>query len=182
MPHVDLLELPYFEGITMDDMISLVDRMAPARWDPGSQIVAEGAAKPPPLYIATVGSVTITKRGPDGAERRLAVLDSPTLFGEIELFCQIPAIATVCAIDKVATFTLTRRAYDQLLSERHPAATRFTANVARVVCHRLAIADEMLARVLGNEDLVKLRRVVFSSLAAAQGWAGTTGVFERPKE
>ena len=56
MPHVDLLELPYFEGITLDDMVSLVERMEPAQFESGATIVVEGDP-PPPLYIATGGSV-----------------------------------------------------------------------------------------------------------------------------
>jgi CRP-like cAMP-binding protein len=181
MPHVDLLEMPYFEGITTNDMVSLVERMTPARWRAGDEIVAEGDP-PPPLYIATAGSISISKRGPDGRARDLAELESPTLFGEIELFCQIPAIATARALDRVNTFALTRAEFDRLLAEHHPAALLFTANVARVACHRLAIADEMLTRLLGNEDLVKLRRIAFASLADENGWSQTTGVFERPTD
>jgi CRP-like cAMP-binding protein len=179
MPHVDLLELPYFDGLTINDMVSLVDRMTPARWSAGDEIVREGDP-PPPLYIATAGSVSISKRGPGGGSRNLAELESPTLFGEIELFCQIPAIATARALDRVSTFALTRAEFDRLLAEHHPAAMLFTANVARVACHRLAIADEMMTRLLGDEDLVKLRRIAFASLADENGWSQTTGVFKKP--
>ena len=181
MPHVDLLELPYFEGITIDDMVTLVDMMAPGQYEAGEIIVREDEMPPPPLYISTRGNLEITKRGPDGEERPLAELVSPTLFGEIELFCQIPAVATARAIERVSLFSLTRSDFDRLFDASHPAATRFAFNVARVICHRLAIADEMLARVLGGEDLVKLRQVVFANLATRDGWSRTTGAFKRPK-
>ena len=36
---------------------------------------------------------------------------------------------------------------------RDPVLLRFTFNVARVACHRLAVADELLAQVLDGEDL-----------------------------
>jgi CRP-like cAMP-binding protein len=182
MPHVDLLELPYFEGISTDDLVALVAVMDPHQYRPNEIIVREGDPKPCPLFIATAGRVAITKQAPDGTERRLAELDSPTIFGEIELFCQIPTVCTTRALDSVATFSLTRPNFDKHFQESHPAIMKFTFNVARVACHRLAIADEMLARVLEGEDLVALRRVCFAHLAedGDDRWSRLTGMFKRP--
>ncbi len=179
MPHVDLLELPYFEGISMDALVSLVDMMAPRSFDVGAAILREGDS-PAPLYIATTGKVAITKRGPGGSERRFAELDSPTLFGEIELFCQIPSVASVVAMTRVSAFALTRETYDRLFASGHPALMRFTFNVARVACHRLAITDEMLARGETGEDLVNIRKAVYSAMSTNKSWPSTTGAFKRP--
>jgi hypothetical protein len=57
----------------------------------------------------------------------------------------------------------------------------FTHNVARVACHRLAIADDMLTRVLADEDLCTLRRSVWANMADDQISVTSTGVFKRPK-
>jgi CRP-like cAMP-binding protein len=171
--------LPYFRGISLEDVVSLVDVMQPGEHPPGSDIVTEGDRFPPPLYIATVGRVLITKKNADGEERELAQLKSPTLFGEIELFCQIPPVATARALDRVCTFVLTRSKFDQLFAARHPAIMHFTFNVARVACHRLAIADAMLAQVLKDADLVTLRQAVFSQMAEGKDWGATTGMFTR---
>jgi len=181
MPHVDLLELPYFEGISMDALVSLVDLMAPNTFPAGSVIVREGDDSPSVLYIATSGKVAITKRTPQGHERRFAELDSPTLFGEIELFCQIPVVATATALTTVAAFGLTRTTYDQLFQAGHPAIMRFTFNVARVACHRLAIADEMMARAESSQDLAEVRKTVFTTMTSNKSWPSTTGAFPRPK-
>jgi CRP-like cAMP-binding protein len=180
MPHVDLLELPYFQGISIDDLVSLVDMMAPQHFAAQAVLVEEGAPTPPPLYIATKGRVLITKRGPDQKERSLAELDGPTLFGEIELFCQIPPVATARALTPVAAFALTRETFDRLFASRHPALLQFTVNVARVACHRLAVSDEIMTRVVGGDDLVNIRRAVFSSMSDAGAWPHTTGAFPRP--
>ncbi len=182
MPHVDLLDLPYFEGISTDGLVALVDLMEPHQYTTDEVIVREGDEISTPLYIATAGQVEITKLAPDGTERRLAELDSPTIFGEIELFCQIPNVATIRALSPVAAFSLSRPAFDAQFDACHPAITRFTLNVARVACHRLAISDEMLARLLGGEDLVQLRRVAFASMTDDDDdrWSRTTGIFKRP--
>ncbi|MBI5507823.1 MAG: cyclic nucleotide-binding domain-containing protein [Deltaproteobacteria bacterium] len=181
MPHIDLLDLPYFSGITEADLLSLVDAMEPCQFSPGMAIYDEGGP-PPPLYIATAGTIEILKRGPDGKSRRLAELDSPTLVGEIELFCRIAAVSTARALSRVSAFALTRPAFDSLFAAAHPALTRFTLNVASVSCARLAIADEMLTHMLDSADLAKLRRAVFSRHHQRDGWDNTTGVFTRPKQ
>lgn len=180
MPHVDLLELPYFEGISTDDMVSLVDLMEPRRFAAGSIIMREGDTAPQPLYIATAGRVLISKYAGDHRERHLAEFDSPTLFGEIELFCQLPPVATARAATAVSAFALTRDTFNRLFVQHHAALLRFTFNVARVACHRLAIADEMMARVLTSEDLVKMRRAVFADMSAGGDWPEKTGAFRRP--
>ena len=172
MPHVDLLELPYFEGISIDALVSLVDLMEPEYFSANAIIMEEGQHVPPPLYIAINGRVRISKRTPDANERYLAEFDSPTLFGEIELFCQHPPVATARALTPVSTFKLTRKTFDRLFEARHEALLRFTYNVTRVVCHRLAIADEILARAAHaptQEDLLKIQSTVFSSITSDVG-------------
>ncbi len=180
MPHVDLLELPYFEGILIDDLVSLVDLMEPRQFKRDALILREGEASEFPLYIATSGRVLISKRATNGLERSLAEFDSPTLFGEIELFCRIPSVATARAVTDVSCFTLGNDTFDRLFASHQAALMRFIFNVARVACHRLAVADEMMARVLESEDLVRLRLVVFSSMAD-RDWPEKTGFFQRPK-
>jgi CRP-like cAMP-binding protein len=180
MPHVDLLELPYFDGISVDDLVALVELMQPRQFAPGSVIMREGDMAPASLYIATSGRVLISKGAGTGGERKLAEFDSPTLFGEIELFCQIPAVATATAANTVACFALDRATFDHLFALGHVALMRFIFNVARVACHRLAIADEMMARVLPTEDLVVLRRAVFAAMSAGGDWPEKTGFFKRP--
>lgn len=182
MPHVDLLELPYFEGITIDALVSLVDKMEPAPFRAGDVLVREAEKAPPPLFIATSGRVSIIKRTANNGERTLAELDSPTLFGEIELFCQIPAVATVRALTSVQTYRLTRTTFDQLFAQKHAALMQFTFNVARVACHRLAVADEMLARFLDSRNLAEARRTIFTSMGAKHQWPEITGAFTRPTQ
>ena len=176
MPHIDLLELPYFEGISADDLVALVDVMEPKLFEADDVIVTEGDP-PPPLYIATAGAIEISKRGPDGKTRALARLESPTLFGEIELFCQIPAVSTAKALDRVSAFALSRPAFDNMFATSDPALMRFVLNVARVACARLAVADEMLTHMLDSADLANLRRAVFAQHKKKDGWDRTTGVF-----
>lgn len=179
MPHVDLLELPYFEGIDLDTLISLVDRMNPLRFPRGHTVIDEGQEGLGALYIVTRGQLELLK-GTNEGPMRLATLHAPTLIGEIELFCSVPAVTTVRTLTDLETFALSRQAFLTLLSENHPAMLQFTYNVARVACHRLAVADTMLADRLGAVDLAALRRKIFGSNTDLRS-ATTTGSFFRSK-
>ncbi len=179
MPHVDLLELPYFQGISIDAVVSLVDELEPRSFEAGSIIMAEGAPTVPMLYIATAGTVRVSKKNARGENCHLADLEAPTLFGDIELLCEIDPVATYEAMTRISAFQLSQATFAELFHDRHPALLKFTLNVARVTCHRLAIADEMLAEVLDNKDLATLREKVFARTRSPD-WLRTTGAFRRP--
>jgi len=39
MPHIDLLELPYFDGISAADLVSLVDTLEPRQFKAGAVLL-----------------------------------------------------------------------------------------------------------------------------------------------
>lgn len=161
MPHIDLLELPYFEGISLDQVVALIDIMQPRQFTANAVIMSQTDTVPPPLYIATRGRVVVSKEDkPGGTNRSLAELRSPTLFGEIELFCQISPVATVRTVEPVSTFVLHRQVFDELFSHKNAALLQFTFNVAKVACRRLAVADAMLLQMLDGTDLVAMRHKI----------------------
>ena len=163
-------------------MVSLIDMMEPHKYEDGQFIVREGQSHDLSLHIVTHGKIIITKQSPRGKDIRLAELTSPTLFGEVELFCQTSVISSARASGLTHTFSLSRPIFDKLFKERHPAILAFTFNVAKVASHRLAIADGMLARVLGDEDLVEMRKKVFVAMDDANEWdSEVTGAFVVPK-
>ncbi len=182
MPHIDLLELPYFQGISIDSLVSLIDLLEPTQFSPDELIIRQGQTSPPPLYIATHGTVAIEKVREDTRPQVLAELTAPTIFGEIELFCQISPIANIRSLTPVAAFVLSRQTYNELFSSQDPAIMQFTVNIARVACHRLALADEMLAEHLGDHDLVKLRHSISTRMSTEQKLLTTTGAFKIPEK
>ena len=124
------------------------------------------------------------KKSDLNSRRNLADLMAPTLFGEIELFCQIRPVCSARAVTRVSAFKLDRPTFDKLFKTNNQALMKFNFNVARVACHRLAIADEMLARVLTDEDLCELRRNVWTRMGddGSSEWRRTTGLFRRPPD
>ena len=180
MPHIDLLELPYFQGISIESLVSLIDILEPVQFEAGVEVITQGPLTPPPLYIVTRGSVGIRKTTPDGGQRTLAELTAPTLFGEIELFCQLCPVASVQTLSPVEAFVLNRSTYNKLFRSQNQAVMQFTFNVARVACHRLAMAHEMLAQHVGDHDLAQLRHSVSAKMSEEQNLMTTTGAFRVP--
>lgn len=170
MPHIDLLELPYFTGIAIDTVVSLIDAMVPANFEPGQAILTQGDKRIPPLYIVTRGKVSITKHtlGEDGY--KIAELNAPTVLGEVELFCQIPAVATARAETRVHAFALTPTTFDALFTAGHPGLLRFVLNLAKVACHRLATTDTLLSQLMTHEQVALVHQKILE-----QEYPGSTG-------
>ena len=175
MPHVDLLELPYFQGISIDELVALVDSMPPVEFQEGDFIIRE--SENIPLFIVTRGKVAVEKNGPDNQMRILAELEAPTVLGEIELFCELPAVSTVRALTRVSAFVLERSTFNLLRDRHNGAIGQFVFNVARVACHRLAVADQLLAARPVNENLPQLREDELARMNEGQDLSTTTGCF-----
>jgi CRP-like cAMP-binding protein len=149
MPHIDLLELPYFADIDIGDMVSLIDAMIPRQFVAGQALMTEGDPAPTPLYILLKGEVAITtsRDGPKGAEPWLvATQQGPTIIGEVELFLAQPATRTVTATTAASTFVLEPATFKRLYAERHPALMPFLYHVAQVACARLVDSDHKVMR------------------------------------
>jgi CRP-like cAMP-binding protein len=180
MPHIDLLELPYFYGIELDELVELIDQMTPRRVKAGDWLVRVG--QPVFLNIATHGKIGIHRHADDPT--RPAIIyerKAPTLFGEIELFCGVTSIADVQAITDVEAFELTRDTFSDLFAKRHPAMTQFVFNVAKVASHRLMISDAMLLKLDdGKTNLSDLRQHTIAQLRREKGGGELTGTFKIP--
>ena len=175
MPHVDLLELPYFQGISIDELVALVDSMPPVEFREGDYIIRE--SENIPLFIVTRGQVAVEKKGPDNNLRTLAELSAPTVLGEIELFCELPAVSTVRAVSRVSAFIMERSTFNMLRESHNQAIGQFVFNVARVACHRLAVADQMLATRPTDENLPQMRENELAKMKEGQDLSNLTGCF-----
>lgn len=155
MPHIDLLELPYFEGIDIGDLVSLIDAMQPRQFATGQHLITEGDPGPVPLFIVTKGMIDVTQkdaRVPDAPPCLLAQHAGPTLVGEVELFLARPPVSSVRAITQVSTFVLEPQVFSALRAARHPALMPFLFHVAQVACTRLVNSDHMMVRALGGHE------------------------------
>ena len=93
MPHIDLLELPYFYGIELDELVELIDHMTPRRVKAGDWLVRVG--EPVFLNIATHGNIGIHRYSEDPTRPPIIYeRKAPTLFGEIGSSAGSPRLQT----------------------------------------------------------------------------------------
>jgi ATP-binding cassette subfamily B protein len=91
------------------------------------------------LYVLVRGVVEVTRRGPDGSERQVSVLEDGDFFGEIALLEEVRRTATVRARTPCLLLALDRRDFRDLLAEV-PMLRQVFEKVARA--RRAELQDE----------------------------------------
>lgn len=88
--------IPLFSELPASDFASVLAAMKLQRLRVGTLIVEEGQPGES-FFVLARGSVAVTKRQPDGEERRLATLGEGAIFGEMALVSASPRTASVRA-------------------------------------------------------------------------------------
>jgi CRP-like cAMP-binding protein len=105
------------------DACSMLARFYPAEEHaPGAQLVTAGQPIDH-LHVLLAGSVRVFHQNPDGLELTVKLFRAPVVYGDIELFNQLPFLENVAALDRATIARFPRADYDRFLDE-HPAAMR----------------------------------------------------------
>ena len=123
MPHIDLLQLPWFASIPLGDVVSLIDAMAPQQFFANEVVVMAGDV-PAQLVVATAGEATLGA-SPADAKRVVA----PCAFPVAAFFARTPAPEQIAAHSKLSVFLLAHERFESLLAQRHPAIAPFLRNL-----------------------------------------------------
>ncbi len=139
------------QGFTHEQTDQIVKAMVPVRVEPGAQVLREGE-KGQGLLVLLEGTVTIVKRGSDGAEVSIATVEAPTVLGEMSLITDQPHSATVRATTACAFQLLTRSQFDRLLKSENLAAYKIVATLAEVMAWRLSRMDDKVVELARRGD------------------------------
>src|SRR5512147_2205363 len=106
-----------FSSLTTDQLIRATRNLAPARHEPGSILVHEGAAADN-FYLVTRGSAEVVLKGADGSDIIVSTLHSGQYFGEIALLRGADRSATVRAGPSgVEVMALDKETFNHLMNE-----------------------------------------------------------------
>ncbi|HTP08031.1 MAG TPA: ATP-binding cassette domain-containing protein [Anaerolineae bacterium] len=106
-----------FSSLTTDQLIRATRKIAPARYEPGTIILQEGATADN-FYLVTRGSAEVVLKGSDGSDIIVSTLHSGQYFGEIALLRGAERNATVRAGHSgVEVMALDKETFDSLLNE-----------------------------------------------------------------
>ena len=109
-----LRAVPFFRGLSAQDVRALVASLAVERHSPGDVVFREGDIADA-LYLVETGVVEVRRSG-----EILAVLGAGSFVGELGLLLEAPRSADLIADGDVTLLVLTRASVERLL-ERHPA-------------------------------------------------------------
>lgn len=105
-------------------------------YERGGLIFSEGE-KGDSLHIIVKGSVKITKYTKEGRTKTLAVLKERDEFGEMALLTEEARSATVEALEKTLTLSITKEKFEFII-KKEPS---ISLQIIKTLCHRLARAD-----------------------------------------
>ncbi|MGB8931054.1 MAG: cyclic nucleotide-binding domain-containing protein [Anaeromyxobacteraceae bacterium] len=139
-----LRQSPLFELVSNAELDVLGELSKPVRFARGEAIFTEGEVGAS-LYVLVSGEVEVVRRAPDGAEKPLAVLDAPAVFGEMALIDREPRSATVRARSDCVALQLTAENFATFRKHSRDGFTLVIVNIARLLASRLREADARLA-------------------------------------
>jgi CRP/FNR family transcriptional regulator, cyclic AMP receptor protein len=125
-----------FGELRGDDWEKLFAYMRKERFGAGATVLSAGADDPT-LYFLAQGQVEVVAPPGIFGERRLAVIDEGSVFGEIGFFDRRPRTATVRALSDAVTLSLRREQFDAMAVWEPGIARVMLMDLGRVLSRRL---------------------------------------------
>lgn len=148
-PDVDLRaetpsETAFLADCAPEDWERIVRRSEWRRFGPGEELAREGEADRA-LLILVAGSVEIVVAADDGGERRVNVVEAPSLLGEVGFFDGRPRSGSLRARTEGELLRLPFPAFEALAAETPVLARTILLDAGRIVALRLRRATSLIA-------------------------------------
>ena len=145
----DLSDVPIFKHLDEDERAEFEELLEPARFETGQRIFKEGAPEER-LYVITSGTVEVYKSVLPGRRQRLAIIEAPTVVGEMGLLTEPRAAASVEAMTMVEAHGVGRDRLLEMLDADSPAACKLVYEIGRTLAERMAATNETVAEVISR--------------------------------
>ena len=106
------------------DLATAISKGKACSWSDGEVICAEGSSSDD-MYVIIKGSIRVMRNDVQGKPRELAILESPTMIGQMGLVDGSNRSATCLAIGKVGALAISIRTFQDLLAEASSAGSAF---------------------------------------------------------
>jgi CRP/FNR family transcriptional regulator, cyclic AMP receptor protein len=128
-------------GLNFEQTEQIMKAMVAVNVEAGAFLYRE-TDKAKGLVVLVEGTVEVLKREPSGGDRRIAIVEAPTVVGEMSLLTERPHSATVRALTACEGRLLTRMQFERLLQSESLAAYKVVLTLADVIARRLTKMDE----------------------------------------
>ena len=145
----DLSDVPIFEHLDEDERAEFEELSEPVSFQAGQRIFQEGAPEER-LYVITSGTVEVYKSILPGRRQRLAIIEAPTVVGEMGLLTEPRAAASVEAMTMVEAHGVGRDRLLEMLDADSPAASKLVYEIGRTLAERMAATNETVAEVISR--------------------------------
>lgn len=146
-PSADAGELVFLPRLSPEGWGKLLARTGAQRFSAGDVVVHAGETHPA-LYIVASGSLEVIGAGRRGRERRMAVIEQGSVFGEQSFFDGLPRSATVRALTAGELRSLTREAFEVLAAREPDLARMILLDLGRILSLRLRSTSALAARLV----------------------------------
>jgi CRP-like cAMP-binding protein len=137
--------------LTLEQTDQILKAMVPVAAEPGTVVMREGE-RGRGLLVLLTGSVEVRKLDRHGGDVAIAVIEAPTVLGEMNLLTDRPHSATVRAVTPCAFQLLTRSQFSRLLGAESLAAYKVVAALADVIARRLDRMDEKFVELTAQRE------------------------------
>jgi len=112
-----LRSIPIFGQLDLAVIKELSEYFLTETFEPGTLVITEGA-KGDKFNIAVRGRLQVLKKGPDGVNQAVAVLEDGDHFGEIALLKSVPRTASILAISHTSCLSLSHEHFMKLVESQ----------------------------------------------------------------
>ena len=168
MDFVDAVTTHLCRTLTRGEAEGLLEGTELLASEPGSVVIHEGADCDG-IYFFLEGKAEVKRRRPDGETARLALVEAPSLLGELSLVVGGPSTATVTALTDCRLRLLRKRDFHARLVEGDLGAYKLLGAVAEVLARRVLRLNDTSLELTERaqpaaqvQDLARLREKLFS--------------------
>ena len=145
---VAIKHIPFFSGLSREDLARIVGKLEEVRFSAGQVIVKQGEIGDA-LYMVQTGAVEVVLEQEGLRVESVAILGPLECFGEMSLFTGQKRSATVLALLDSAVLKLSKDTWEELLSQ-HPS---LSLHFCKVLSQRLAETDRDISKGRGAFNL-----------------------------
>jgi ATP-binding cassette subfamily B protein len=125
-----LRAIPIFSDLDFPILESIAGEFNTEIFEPETTVIQEGA-KGDKFYIAVRGSLQVLKKGPDGVDKKIAILRDGDHFGEIALLQSVPRTASLRTLAHTSCLSLSHERFSRLVESQPQLLTKLQDSIRR---------------------------------------------------
>ncbi|HSL26382.1 MAG TPA: ATP-binding protein [Acidimicrobiia bacterium] len=147
-PYEILASLPYFSGLSEEQLTALCQTSESMAVEKGTEVITEGGM-PSGLFVIAEGTFRVSRRG-GGAEMQLRVATPGDVLGEMSLIGNVPATATVRALERGTLIKVPADEFREALADPVLLAGMFHTVTGRLREQEAALVESEKLASLGS--------------------------------